>query len=420
MLTKCLVTPLKLAKHLDWNSRLGRLGAIMCVDISNHQIGIACAYRRHQPPATRLQPDDDGMFPASSATTITPLPPLPYLSSEAYHASYAFLNNSPGRKERSSDRVDRSFEIADQLAQIACKRGVHGVLVRWPGDLASTIFPNNTMVEQVPVDDITEGHLTMSLEERLLRGSGTSTPRSEKSDGCQGYLRGRILYLLDKCCTSRHDENKISSEPLLIEGTRPFALLDTSISEQNFTIYYQQSKYLKPPAPRLPKVQDTYGNSFMEADHFGRVPIFGNQPPPPKQGKHYYSSRERYYGYKVSTHFGTGDGNSSPNQTAMEIDRRPNDEPLVAIMQGSLAAMHVLYEFADKYLEGAINLPRWATASPRRAESNTGCGSQAGQRSNDSSPERKPPNAAAANTNKAPSTLIQMPKKRTRRRTRQK
>lgn len=93
MLTKCLVTPLKLAKHLDWNSRLGRLGAIMSVDISNHQIGIACAYRRHQPPATRLQPDDDGMFPASSATTITPLPPLPYLSSEAYHASYAFLNN---------------------------------------------------------------------------------------------------------------------------------------------------------------------------------------------------------------------------------------------------------------------------------------------------------------------------------------
>ena len=439
MLTKCLVTPLKLAKQLEWNSRLGKLGAIMCIDISNHQIGLACAYRRKQDPATRLQPDEDRMFPASSATTITPLPPLPYISQEAYHPSYAFLHHnrydwpsgshtnslltrhfSPGQKGRSLDRVDRSFEIADQLAQIACKRGVHGVLVRWPGDLASTIFPHNSIVEQVPLDDITEDHLTMSLEERLLRGSGTPTQRPKMSDGCQGYLRGRILYLLDKCCTSHgHNKNKISYEPLLVEGDRPFALLDTSIAEQNFTIYHQQSKYSKPQAPRLPKVQDTYGNSFMEADHFGRVPIFGNQPPPPKQGKHYYSSRERYYGYRVSTHFGT-DGDSSP--TAVGIDRRPNNEPIVAIMEGSLAAMHTLYEFADKYLDGVINLPRWATAAPRQAgrvESNR-YGSQAGQELNDSSPERKPPNAAAANTNKAPSTLIQMPKKRTRRRTRQK
>ena len=39
MLTKCLVTPLKLAKQLEWNSRLGKLGAIMCIDISNHQVG---------------------------------------------------------------------------------------------------------------------------------------------------------------------------------------------------------------------------------------------------------------------------------------------------------------------------------------------------------------------------------------------
>ena len=143
------------------------------------------------------------------------------------------------------------------------------MLVRWPGDLASTIFPHNTIVEQVPVDETIEDHLTMSLEERLLRGSVTPTQRP-KSDGCQGYLRGRILYLLDKCCTSHgHNENRISSEPLLIEGTRPFALLDTSFSEENFTIYQQQSKYCTPQAPRLPKVQDTYGNSFMEADHFG-------------------------------------------------------------------------------------------------------------------------------------------------------
>ena len=94
MLTKCLVTPLKMAKHLEWNSRLGKLGSIMCIDISNHQIGIAFAYRRQQPPATRLQPDDDGMFPASSTTTITPLPPLPYISNEAYHGSYAFLHHN--------------------------------------------------------------------------------------------------------------------------------------------------------------------------------------------------------------------------------------------------------------------------------------------------------------------------------------
>ena len=155
-----------------------------------------------------------------------------------------------------------------------------------------------------------------------------------------------------------------------------------------------------------------------------RGPIFGNQPPPPKQGKHYYSSRERYYGYRISTHFGMGDGDSSPTQTAAGIGRVPNGASIVAQMKGSLAAMHTLYEFADKYLEGGINLPQWATASPRRTKErgqvgrdengSIGYGSRAGQQSKDSSSEKRPPNAAA-NANKAPSTLIQMPKKRTRR-----
>lgn len=280
MLTQCMLNPLKLARLMEWHGRLGKPSAIMSIDISNHQIGIALAYHRHQTLPQDTDTNENGPETNNVAitTSLTALPPIPYMSNDPYHPSYAFLHHHrPETKNtiRSLDRVERTIEVADQLAQLAIDRKVKGILVRWPGDLASAVSGGGSHTESSR--DAEEGQLLFHVDANRKNNSMVG---NAKSDGSMGYMRGRILYVLDVACSSHgHNKSSVPSEPLLKEGLRPFALFDTSVSEQNWIAYQQQSNHYKPAHPQLPKKQDKYGNSHTEMDPWGRAAIFGNQPP---------------------------------------------------------------------------------------------------------------------------------------------
>eukprot|EP00571_Detonula_confervacea_P008371 CAMPEP_0172327588 /NCGR_PEP_ID=MMETSP1058-20130122/59909_1 /TAXON_ID=83371 /ORGANISM="Detonula confervacea, Strain CCMP 353" /LENGTH=443 /DNA_ID=CAMNT_0013044669 /DNA_START=490 /DNA_END=1821 /DNA_ORIENTATION=+ len=348
----------------------------MAIDITNHQIGIALAYHRQQTLPQHTDTHEDGPEPNNTVitTSLTALPPIPYMSSDPYHPSYAFLHHHrPEAKNtiRSLDRVDRTMEVADQLAQLAIDRKVKGILVRWPGDLASAVSGGESNTESSR--EAEEGQLLFPVDANRRNRGGV---RNAKSDGSMGYMRGRILYVLDACCSSHgHNKSNVPSEPLLMAGLRPFALCDTSVSEQNWISYQQQNNHIKPVHPRLPKRQDKYGNSHTEMDLWGRAAIFGNQPPQPKEGKFYHSSKQQYFGYRVSSQFGLGssaDGKGARNlQSRNEnFDSLHDNESRMNQFQGSLSAMHALHDFVKENLQGRITLPLWASAATS-ASSNT-------------------------------------------------
>ena len=364
----------------------------MAIDITNHQIGIALAYHRQQTlpnealfrrngnDSTIESSNDENSNKEYAATTsLTALPPIPYMSNDPYHSSYAFLHHhgpTDDRVLRGIDRVQRTVEVADQLAQIAHDRKVRGILVRWPGDLASTVSGSTSSRahEESMSAQREEGHLLFQFDDNRYINHGFGT-RNTKSEGSQGYMRGRILYLLDKCCTSHgHDERHVQSEPLLVEGSRPFALWDTSRSEQNWITDQQQRNNKRTPRqiarPLIPKPCDKYGNSMSEMDPWGRAAIFGNQRFTHLQmhGKFYYSSKQNYTGYCVSNQFGienadAGGGGTSASQVRSEnFDSLHDSESRrMGDFEGSLSAMHALYDFAVEHLHGRITLPLWAS-----------------------------------------------------------
>lgn len=412
MLVKCMLTPLKLARAMEWNGRLGKPSAIMAIDITNDHIGIALAY--HQPQS--LSNESKERYNKSNvaiATSITALPPIPYMSNQPYHPSYAFLNHDHSLTDEAADikstrsygfdRVKRTMEIADQLALFAKDRKVKGILVRWPGDLASAVGEggsgrgsyNDSLSVESMRGEADEGTLLFRYAEtdnRLIGGTRASAEggvlrNNPKSDGSMGYMRGRILYVLDKC-TAYHGSSKTNARslgPLLVEKTRPFALFDTSITEKNWIVpdrirvstggLSMRHNDLHP----LLRREDKYGNSFTEADLWGRCPVFGNQPPRPQQGKHYYSSREKNSGYRVVSHFlelgningdggdgEKGDSNSRLVRNDDNFDDNLHDDDLSRMLnqfRGSLSAMHALYDFANENLRGRIALPSWASSS---------------------------------------------------------
>jgi len=383
MLAKCRLNPLKLARLMEWNGRLGKPSAIMAIDITNHQIGIALGYHRQQPSfqeesssAHETYPNENNRANADNnngCTTLTALPPIPYMSHDPYHPSYAFLHHHCPEADRTRrlDRVDRTMEVADQLAQLAMDRKVKGVLVRWPGDTASTVSGGITNEE--PPREVVEGQLLLPIDAKRRNGDGSAGGSGDvKSDGSMGYMRGRILYVLDKCCTSHgHNKNRAPSEPLLLEGTRPFALFDTSVSERSWITHQQQNIYSQPVHPIIPKGRDKFGNILTEMDPWGRDPIFGNQPPSPKQGMFHYSSKQNYTGYRVRSQFGpgnTGEGRGTTNTRLRNdnFDCLHDNESRMDQFQGSLSAMHALYDFAKENLQGRIVLPQqWASMSSR-------------------------------------------------------
>lgn len=387
MLTKCMLTPLKLARLVEWNGRLGKPSAIMAIDVTNHQVGIALAYHRQQtsPDQTSDENNDGQENNGSGCTSITALPPIPYMSRDPYHPSYAFLHHHrfEDNAMRKIDRVERTVEVADQLAQLAHDRKVKGILVRWPGDLASTISGGNDKTEE-SIRVVEESPLLFPMDASSDRNhmGAIGGGRNSKSDGSQGYMRGRILYLLDKCCTSHgHDQEHVPSEPLLMEGSRPFALWDTSRNEQNWITYHQQNnRHIKHAQPLIPKEQDKFGNSLMEMDLWGRAAIFGNQPPEPIHGKFYYSSKQKFVGYRVSNQFGvegdssTDDGRGGARTSQMRNENfdslHDNESRRMSQFEGSLSAMHALYDFAVENLQGRITLPLWASRSNHSAPTN--------------------------------------------------
>lgn len=359
--------------------------AIMAIDITNYRIGIALAYHKQQTSAGREE--DDTIV----TTSITALPPIPYISSKPYHPSYAFLHHHrPENLEmiRSLDREERTLEVADQLAQLAIDRKVKGVLVRWPGDLASAVCGGNgneSKVEEVS-RQIEDGQLLLpNISSTDSNGAGNT---NQNSDGSMGYMRGRIIYMLDKCCSSygHAKTNNTSSveEPLITEGSRPFCLWDTSLSEQNWISYDEQENSRSNKQyvhhPRILQRQDKYGNSLTEMDDFGRAAVFGNQPPDPQRGKHHYSSKQLYSGYRVSTLFGANiDGKGSSMSDPLHndsFDRLDDNNSRMKIFQGSLSAMHALYDFTTENLPGQVILPTWASSSSMSRKAKSGQGRQ--------------------------------------------
>ena len=352
----------------------------MAIDISNDRIGIALAYHRKQ--AFPIEDSDQQQYESDSTdinnttsgtTSITALPPIPYMSSLPYHPSYAFLHHH--RPEglnviRDLDRVNRTMEVADQLAQLAIDRNVKGILVRWPGDLASAVSGVESNIQST-TKQVVEDQLLLPNIDTNDRDGGS------KSDGSMGYMRGRILYMLDACCTSHghaQTNNKLS-EPLLVEGSRPFALWDTSASEQEWIRYEQEnSNQATNMHPQIPRKQDKYGNSLTEMDLWGRAAIFGNQPPQPTHGKFRYSSKQIYSGYKVSTQFGFVAAENRPKNEQLQNENNfdsldENGPRMRQQFQGSLSAMHALFDFVTDNVEGRIVLPSWVASSSRKARS---------------------------------------------------
>lgn len=276
----------------------------MSIDVSNQQIGLALAYYR------QLAPTGDNSGVIDSATTLlTPLPPLPYMSTKTCHPSYAFLRRSQldATTSNSLRREERTLEIANQLAQLAKQREVNGILVRWPGDLGGVVC-GSAFNEGGGVAKNREeaDHLLISLKDDE---TSSRDPPLEHGDGSMGYLRGRILYLLDKCCSGHgHDETIALTESLLVEGVRPFTLWDTSNSEQNWVLHQQHHNNAHSDVVSISSSVnrvDKYGNSFSEMDSWGRSAIFGNKPPlqHQREGRFRYSSKQPIYGYRVSSEF---------------------------------------------------------------------------------------------------------------------
>mmetsp|Transcript_1184 Transcript_1184/g.1958 ORF Transcript_1184/g.1958 Transcript_1184/m.1958 type:complete len:458 (-) Transcript_1184:38-1411(-) len=376
MLSKCMLSPIKLARAVQWKGRLGKSSALLCIDITNQQIGLSLAYYRQQIPAhddtdSNAENNNNSESVSNNATTlITPLPPIPYMSNKPYHPSYAFLHRPELDKQQATTslrRKERTLEIANQLAHLAKQREVNDILIRWPGDLGGFVCGSSTSKEELSKTR-EEDQLLLSLEDDGRRSSSSNIGQTgtvhEHGDGSMGYLRGRILFVLDSCCNSHgHNETKVSSEPLLMEGARPFALWDTSNSEQDWVLDPQHKS-----TPSSTNRVDKYGNSFTETDSWGRSAIFGNNPPKPTQGQFRYSSKQLHYGYRVSCEFGSSKAASEkpPSRAPHRdnFDSFQDSESYLKQFEGSLAAMHALYEFAGVHLKGKITLPSWVSTSP--------------------------------------------------------
>eukprot|EP00804_Cyclotella_cryptica_P030057 CCRYP_016960-RB/>CCRYP_016960-RB protein AED:0.10 eAED:0.10 QI:289/1/1/1/0.5/0.33/3/361/442 len=350
MLTKCMLTPQMLARSLNWVGISGKSSAVMAIDIRNDYIGIALAYHRQN----RMQPaahedmkfDSDDGSTCNSTTSITPLPPLPYMSCAPHHPSYSFRHrHRPVRTvigmPKKPPRVERTLEVALQLAQLASERGVKSVLVRWPGGGASLGLGGGVREEygewkQVDEDLLLGSHDKMNIGYKMKQQS-------------LGYQRGRILYVLDKCCGVL-GHNVSTSSSFLMEGSRPFALWDTSENEEVLTLSSrldstQQCELHLSTSSNTDRL-DRYGNSISAIDQWGRAPIFGMPPE--------YSLKRK--AVKPSLPPALSDLGQSG---VSKFDSFHDSEEKINQLKGSFPAMLALREFATTHLNGRVALPSW-------------------------------------------------------------
>lgn len=401
----------------------------MAIDVTTQHIGIALGYHLPQSFASNDKQydnsntcNDEFNVRALGSTTITALPPIPYMSDQPYHPSYASFADK--HAIRTQDRDLRTIEVANQLAQLATERKVIGVLVRWPGELATTIAGGGCD-DWNGYDQREEGKLLIDSTKRRVQSSSVSRIllKGNKSDGSMGYMRGRILYLLDKCTSS---SSSSSSGPLLGETSRPFAFFDTSETEQNWIVYDRQHAFTGKMHKLIPtKRHDCFGNSLTEADCFGRRPVFGNELPLLQmQGKYFYSSTEKYSGYHASSHFGTSsDENYCEDEGAggkcNSFDSFQENEKSRMLKQfsASLSAMHALYDFTAEHLHGRILLPPWVSSSPASSSSSSSNQVPPEQTNTNDPPVRKSSTVNAdcpSNGSTKSATLVQMPKRSNR------
>ena len=327
--------------------------AVMAIDIRDEDIGIAVAYhRQHKSKKEGIKEFDIcDTNTTSSTTSITPLPPLPYMSRDPHHPSYSFrYHHRPVRPvagmPAKPPRVERTMEVALQLGQLCSKRGVKSVLVRWPGGGAALGLGGGVRADNDEWTKEVDGDALLG-HNRLVMAYKT---KQHCPEGTLGYRRGRILYVLDKCCGGFGHAH--TSTPLLMEGSRPFALWDTTEDEDlvklssrldpshQIEVHHSSNKYTE----RL----DKYGNAISVVDYWGRAPIFGMPPDP---------------SWKLKTA-------KQPSATAQKdspavleqfggFDTYHDAEEKIGQLKQSFQAMLVLRDFATTYLNGRVVLPSW-------------------------------------------------------------
>lgn len=334
----------------------------MAIDVTNHHIGVALAHHspqneefQHQyhrqnnhsssssssftsgsSPSSNFQYVESiynhnqeenlaSLFGIQTTTTITPLPPIPYMSHRPYpqsstsRYSHRLVAGMPTRPPR----LAHTLEIAQRLRDLAVEHDVNGVLVRWPGGGSGSGMMTGRAVgfEEELVREMEEGRLlSLQQQQELKEGQRESDDAGNAVDnfdlvgknshwryvdeeGTMGYRRGRVLYFLDKCCmtdksnsvnTSGKSNNNSNRDvpAFLSDGARSFAFWDSSFHEHKWmhsrivsqngiqTRHQQQQQrqhqyhHLTAPIERV----DRYGNSLTAVDQWGRAPIFGMPP----------------------------------------------------------------------------------------------------------------------------------------------
>ena len=324
--------------------------AVMAVDIRDEYIGIALGYHRHVKQSTSSKDSElDIEHNGIATTSINPLPPLPYMSRDPHHPSYSFrYRHKPVTAVEGMalkpPRVERTIEVALELAQLASQRSVKSVLVRWPGDGAALGLDGRIRTDN---DEWTKG-----IEGGLLSGFSDKMNAGYKINfnGTLGYQRGRILYVLDKCCGVVGHNTTVSST-LLVEGSRPFAFWDTLDTQELITLSSRldpsQQCEVQHSTSRNNERLDKYGNSLTEMDQWGRAPIFGMPP-----DCTWTQTSPKGISPSMAAKFLSSDGGS-------QFDHFHDAEAKIDQLKGSFAAMLTLRDFANAHLEGQVALQAW-------------------------------------------------------------
>lgn len=233
-------------------------------------------------------------------------------------------------------RIERTMEVALQLAQLASQRNVKSVLVRWPGGGAALGLGGRIQTNQ------------NGVEGGLLSGLQMNIGHKVTFHNTLGYQRGKILYVLDKCC-GVYGHNASTSSTLLMENSRPFALWDTSDDHELITLSSRldptQSCEVPHSTFRNTDRLDKYGNSIAEMDQWGRAPIFGM--PPDYTWKHHAQNNR------------TQVPSSGLLSSEPQFDQFHDAEAKIDQLKGSFAAMLTLRDFARIHLGGRVALPAW-------------------------------------------------------------
>ena len=317
-----------------------RNSALMAVDIRDEYIGIALGYHRRSRQSTQTREEDfDTDAKTNAITSINPLPPLPYMSRDPHHPSYSFhYRHRPVRPVAGTPskphRIERTMEVALQLAQLSTQRSVKSILVRWPGGGAALGLGGDLRIDS---EDWANG-----VDDDLIAGLRMTLGHKVSFYGTLGYQRGKILYVLDKCCGAFGHN---SSSSLLMEGSRPFALWDTSDDCEWITLSSRLDPSQQCEVPHSSKTKDRldkYGNSIAEMDQWGRAPIFGMPPD-----------------YRNHTHSKQAKPTGSSSFSEPHFDQFHDAETKIDQLKGSFAAMLTLRDFANTHLEGKVALPSW-------------------------------------------------------------